>query len=76
MFQFLVALGKMFGGFERNSLCEEFCTPFNSKTCKYSQPSFKMELLHNCVLTNKNVIQWNVINYMKEFIVLYYNNKY
>jgi hypothetical protein len=35
----------------------EFCTPFNLKACKYSQPSFEMELLHNCVLTNKNVIQ-------------------
>ncbi len=55
---------------------KEFCTPFNSKTCKYSQPSFEMELLRNCVLINKNVIQWNVINYMKEFIVLYCNNKY
>jgi hypothetical protein len=45
MFQFLVAL--------RGIHCVgEFCTLFNSKTCKYSQPSFKMKLLCNCVLTN------------------------
>jgi hypothetical protein len=45
---------------------KDSCTPFNSKTCKYSQPSFKMELLRSFVLTNKNVVQWSVTNHMKE----------
>ncbi len=50
--------------------------PFNSKTYKYSQPSFKMELLRNCVLMNKKVVQWNVTNHMKEPIALCLFSKY
>jgi hypothetical protein len=35
-----------------------------------------MELLRNYFLTNKNVVQWNVINHMKEPIALCPFNKY
>jgi hypothetical protein len=55
---------------------KDFCTPFNSKTYKYSQPSFRMDLLRSRVLMNKNVVQWNVINHMKEPIALCPFNKY
>jgi len=58
------------------ALVKDSCTPFNSKTCKYSQPSFGMELLRNFVLTNKNMVQWSVINHMKEPITLCPFNKY
>jgi hypothetical protein len=40
------------------------------------QPSFKMELLCNCVLTNKNVVQWSIINHTNEPIVLCPFSKY
>ncbi len=52
------------------------CTSFNLKTCKYSQPSLKMELICNFVLTNKNVVQWNIINHMKKPITLCPFSKY
>ncbi len=55
---------------------KDSCTPFNSKTCEYSQPSFGMELLHSCVLTNKNVVQWSVTNHTKEPILLCPFSKY
>jgi len=55
---------------------KDSCTPFNSKTCEYSQPSFGMELLHSCVLTNKNVVQWSVTIHTKEPILLCPFSKY
>jgi hypothetical protein len=55
---------------------KEFFTPFNSKTYKYSQPSFMMELLCSCVIANKNVVQCSVTNHMKEPIVLCPFSKY
>jgi hypothetical protein len=58
------------------ALVKDSCTPFNSKTCKYSQPSFGMKLLRNSILTNKNVVQWNVTNDMKEPITLCPFSKY
>ncbi len=58
------------------ALVKDFYTPFNWKTCKYSQPSFRMELLRSFVLTNKNVVQWNVTNHMKEPITLCPFGKY
>jgi len=35
-----------------------------------------MELLRNCVLMNNNVVQWSVINHMKEPIALCPFSKY
>jgi hypothetical protein len=35
-----------------------------------------MELLCSCVLTNKNVVQWNVTNHTKEPIMLCPFTKY
>jgi len=55
---------------------KDFCTPFNLKTYKYSQPSFTMELLCSCVIENKNMVQCNVTNHMKEPIMLCPFSKY
>jgi hypothetical protein len=34
----------------------------------FTQPSFEMELLHSCVLTINIVVQWNVINHIKNLL--------
>lgn len=45
---------------------KDSCTPFNTKTYKCSQLSFRIDLLRSYFLTNKNVVQWNLTNHMKE----------
>jgi hypothetical protein len=59
-----------------NRLWGIFAHPSTRRHTKYSQPSFRMKLLRSCVLTNKNVIQWNVTNHMKVPIALYPYSKF